>query len=241
MYRLKSVPLLALLPLTVAAAPLPAPRLDAGVARALQQYLVQQAQASDLHNARFELSLLGGNAPPSTSCRTPPAIEALDMRYTSRMRFRATCADAGATWQYEFLVRAALSAEVVVAASSIPAKRPIGASDVQLEQRPLEKLSSATSKLEAVIGQSSRRPLRTGQVVLTPFLEAAVLVRRGQAVRISMRRGLVQVDSLGEALDAGSLGDMVRVRNTSSGKTIQARVAGNAAVEPMEMAMPSTP
>jgi len=234
--------LAALLPLAAAAATTAAPRLDAGVAKALQQYLVRQAEANDLHNARFELSLLGGETPPpSLACRAPLTIDALDMRYTSRMRFRATCGDAGASWQYEFLVRAVASAEVVVASAPIAAKRPIAATDVQLEQRPLDKLSSATSRLEAVVGQSSRRPLQPGQIVMTQFLEAAVLVRRGQAVRISIRRGLVEVDSQGEALDAGGMGDVVRVRNTSSGKTIQARVAGTATVEPMDMFMPSTP
>ncbi|MDF1484204.1 flagellar basal body P-ring formation chaperone FlgA [Ramlibacter sp. H39-3-26] len=232
--------LAAALPLAcVAAQPQPPQALPPAIAKALQQFLAGQAQARKLDNAAFELTLLGAAA-PFEDCRSPLAVDGIDMRRMSRMRMAVACTDTGHAWRQELKVRADATADVVVAAGPIAARKAIAAADLDVASRSLDSLDDATSDIDAVAGKSSRRSLRAGQVVMARFLEASVLVKRGQAVRISVRRGGVEVDGSGEALDAGALGDVVRVRNASSGKTIQARVTGEAAVEPVDSSMPSS-
>ena len=67
------------------------------------------------------------------------------------------------------------------------------------------------------------------------LLAAAVLVKRGDAVRIRASRGGVSVEGAGEALDSGARQGLIRVRNNASGRVIQARVLDAGLVEPAEL------
>jgi flagella basal body P-ring formation protein FlgA len=65
-------------------------------------------------------------------------------------------------------------------------------------------------------------------------------VRRGQSVRIVAHSGPIEVTVEGEALEDGTRGATVRVKNAGNGNVIRARVTGDATVEP-EQASVSMP
>jgi flagella basal body P-ring formation protein FlgA len=87
----------------------------------------------------------------------------------------------------------------------------------------------------AAVGQSSRRLLRAGEVLRAGQLAAPVLVKRGDQVVMVARRQQVEVSTSGEALDAGSRGAIVRVRNSASGQVVRTRVTGAGTVEPADL------
>ena len=72
--------------------------------------------------------------------------------------------------------------------------------------------------------------LRQGQ------LAAPTLIKRGSAVSIVARKEQVEVSMAGEALDPGALGQVIRVRNATSGTVIRARVVDAGVVEPADLA-----
>lgn len=215
--------------------------VEAELAEAARLRVLEQADRDGLQSPQASVSLRpmpGAKALPSP-CRPPLAVEALDTRSALRMRFGVRCADADSP-RREYQVRAELSAEVLVAAVALPAGHALAEADVLVERRELSMIADALSDPQAVVGLSSRRPLTAGQVLQKRQLVEPLLVRRGQAVAIVARNGPVEVSAAGEAMEAGKLDDVVRVRNTATGRVIRARVTAASTVEPAELPMPSS-
>ncbi|MEW7850127.1 flagellar basal body P-ring formation chaperone FlgA [Massilia aurea] len=171
---------------------------------------------------------------PAPACSVAPAIEALDTRQAARMRFVARCPD-GRGWRHEFVVRARMSAMVAVAAAPVAANAVLGEADVALERRDITTIADPVGVLEDVIGQSSRRSLRAGDVLRAGALAAPIAVKRGDGVMMVANRDGIEVSMAGEALDAGARGAIVRVRNSASGQVVRMRVIGAGAVQPLDL------
>lgn len=71
-------------------------------------------------------------------------------------------------------------------------------------------------------GQRTRRAIRGGQAITLDQAVAPLLVERGDKVVIRVSGDGVEASMRGEALQGGSRGQSVRVRNLSSGKVITA-------------------
>ncbi|MBS1190269.1 MAG: flgA [Rhodocyclaceae bacterium] len=220
-------------------AALAAESLETRVGQAARQFLLEQAARAGLAKPVVDLTVAAGSR-TVPNCRPPVAVEPVDTRYPGRMRFAALCpAEQGG--RQEFVVRATLSAEVLVTATAVPAGKPLVPTDLALERRDISTTPDALSNVETVAGLASRRSLRAGQILARQWLVEPVLVRRGEAVRIVARSGPIEVSSAGEALEAGRREDTVRVRNSASGKVIRARITASGTVEPADMpvSMPS--
>lgn len=220
-------------PLVVAAAG-PQPEVAARVEAAAREFLSEQATLKGLVEPTFELNL-ATSTQALTPCKQPVVVQALDTRYLSRMRFSANCPGAEG-WPRDWVVRAEVSAKVVVALVDVPANRPLTEADLAQERRKLSDMADALPALEAAIGQASKRSLRTGQVVQARFLAQPLLIKRGDSVNILARNGPIEVNMAGEALEPGRRGEVLRVRNVNTGKTIRARVLDSGVVEPESMA-----
>lgn len=170
-------------------------------------------------------------AATQTSCPQGWDIVVRDLRSLSRLRLSARCADQPSR---SFVLRAVLSAEVLVATRQLSSGRALGADDVELQRRDLAQASDALARLEDLQGQALRSSLRPGQIVQKRQLQPAVLIQRGERVRIVARHEGVEVQAGGEALEPGALGERIRVRNSASGRVIAARVLEAGVVEPAQ-------
>ena len=221
------------LPLCLAAAPAyAAPSVAAQVEEAARAQLEKQAAAVGLADPRFELAVV----PPrvQAACSGPVEVDTLDTRQPGRMRFAVRCPGAGASRQ-EYIVRARISAAVVVAAAPIAANEALTDAHITVEQRDITTIADPVTDPGAAVVQTSRRALRAGDVLRNSSLTAPVLVKRGDAVAMIARFEGIEVSTAGEALDAGARGALVRVRNSSSGQTVRMRVTAPGTVEPVDM------
>lgn len=175
------------------------------------------------------------SARPAPSCSAPVEIEAADTRQYSRMRFVARCPDPKG-WRHDFIVRARVSAVVAVTAMPLKAGEALSEEHITLERRDVTLIGDAIGAPDAAIGQTSRRSLRTGEVLRANQLVAPLVVKRGDQVLMVARQEGIEVSMAGEALDAGAQGAVVRVRNAASGQVVRMRVAGAGTVEPVDMA-----
>lgn len=166
-------------------------------------------------------------------CRQP-SVEALDTRYPARMRFAVTCPGSTGGRQ-EVIVRAEISAEVLIATTSLASGHVLAAEDLASERRDVSNAQDALSELTAAVGQALKRSLRPGQVLQRQMLTAPLLVRRGDTVRIVARSGPVEVSNAGEALENGHGDDVIRVRNPATGRVIRVRVIDRGSVEPVDL------
>jgi len=212
---------------------LAAPPISAQVEEAARAELEKQAAASNLTDARFDLTVVPPRVAPA--CAGPVEVEALDTRQPTRMRFAVRCAAPGSSRQ-EYIVRARVSASVVLAAVPIAANEVLTDAHVTVGQREITSISDPVVSPTDAVGQTSRRMLRAGDVLRNNSLTAPVLVKRGDAVVMLARIEGIEISTSGEALDAGARGAVVRVRNLSSGQTVRMRVSAPGTVEPIDLA-----
>jgi len=81
------------------------------------------------------------------------------------------------------------------------------------------------------VGKKLRVSLPAGAILYDQTLTVPDLVRRGDKVTIVARSAAVEVSAPGEARDFGTKGEIIRVKNLSSRKEIQARVVESGLVE----------
>jgi len=202
------------------------------VEAAARRSLDDQAARAGLVEPAFDVTVVKtGAALPA--CAGALAVDDLDVRSASRMRFAVVCTGVQ-PWRQEVVVRAAVTARVLVAAADVQANRPLRDEDVALERRDVTAARDTLSDPQAVAGMASRRALRQGDLLHRNALVAPTLVKRGDAVRIVAREGGIEVTVPGEALEAGARDETIRVRNTTTGTVIRARVTAAGAVEPAD-------
>jgi flagella basal body P-ring formation protein FlgA len=113
--------------------------------------------------------------------------------------------------------------EVLTEADLIRQRRPIGPNDARVV-RP-----------DALIGKKLRRAMQTGQVVVATDVDAAsngaFLVQPHQPVRMTVHLGSMDVVAIGEAMEGGADGKLIRVRNIDTKAIVTGRVTGPRAVE----------
>src|SRR5690606_23252984 len=192
--------------------------VEAAVERAARAHLAELISTAGLRKPSVELVVLARET--VNPCTANAGIEAIDTRSVTRMRFAASCAEPA--WRAEFVVRATISAEVVTAARDLRAGEVIDATAVTLERRDLVAPAEAISDPALVVGKTSRRVLRSGQLVSRRWLVEPLLVRRGADVTILARDVGVEVRVAGEALAAGRRNEIIQVRNKTNGNVIRA-------------------
>jgi flagella basal body P-ring formation protein FlgA len=83
---------------------------------------------------------------------------------------------------------------------------------------------------EEIASLRMRRNLAKGQILTTSAVEPVPDIEVGREVAIQCSNGLFTVTTTGTAQQSGSAGDLIRVKNRASGKTIQARILDNSTV-----------
>lgn len=211
-------------------AELPADNIFSRVEQLAREQLAQQAASVGLLEPLFEVAVVKTTR-IIPACPVRVTIEALDSRSPQRMRFVVACPGTGG-WRQEMLVRASISAKVAVTSVPVSANTPLQAGDIELARRDVTMVADSIAALDAATGLSSRRSLRVGEVLRQGQLASPMLVKRGAPVSIVARKEQVSVSMDGVAVDPGAQGDMIRVRNASSGTVIRARVVEAGVVEP---------
>lgn len=84
---------------------------------------------------------------------------------------------------------------------------------------------------QQAVGQKLKTSLPAGAILYAQAIDAPSLVSRGERVTIMAKSQAIQITAPGEARNSGALGDIIRVKNLTSRREIQARVTGVGIVE----------
>ena len=104
----------------------------------------------------------------------------------------------------------------------------IGMQDLDFTSIPLKRLNhDMIMKTEDLIGMTPRRILLAGKTIKTNDIQAPRVVDRGETVTMVFQNGSLRLTALGKALQHGAKGDMIRVVNSNSSKTVDAMVSGD--------------
>lgn len=118
------------------------------------------------------------------------------------------------------------TARVAVARADLAPNVRLRADDVAFEERPIEMAPARYVRDAARLrGASLRRAAARGQALAVDQLQAEIVVKPGDRVRIVGESAQLQIAVTGEARAAGRVGDRIQVKNNQSGATLQATVS----------------
>ena len=79
---------------------------------------------------------------------------------------------------------------------------------------------------EQAVGQWAGQDLHVGTILTPRLIEAAPLVKTGQLVTITAEQGTVQIKTVARALESGSFGQTIRVKNENTSDVYEATLTG---------------
>ena len=128
-------------------------------------------------------------------------------------------------------VKIASFGNVVVARQPIARGTILGEDDLRVEERRLDELPTTVLTDPALaVGREARVALAAGKPITMQGLANAVLVKRGDLVRVLVEKGGMRLSIAGEAMDTGGAGERVRVVNASSKRELVGRVVDHGTV-----------
>ena len=119
------------------------------------------------------------------------------------------------------LDREADFAKFVVLTKSLQAGEIIGLQDVRLDNRDVNPGVGYFRYINDVVGRKAKRAININQIIRTRHLELDYAIQKDQSVIIESKIGPVTVVSEGVAVDDAQLGELVKVKNNSSGLVVE--------------------
>ncbi|WP_347266287.1 flagellar basal body P-ring formation chaperone FlgA [Paracoccus sp. (in: a-proteobacteria)] len=117
-------------------------------------------------------------------------------------------------------------AGTLLATRTLPAGTVLAAADVSLS----DESEGGIDDPAQVLGQQLRVMVYQGRRIDPSYLSAPTLVGRNQIVTLIYENAALRIEAEGRALSAGSIGQTVRVMNSSSRVTVSGRVAPDGTV-----------
>ena len=115
--------------------------------------------------------------------------------------------------------------EIAVMVRSVERGETVKPTDVSLERRPRDTVSSDVAfESGSLSGRVARRALSTGSVVRSGDLMKAEIVARGEIVTVVYEIPGIALSLRAKALESGAAGDVISVAGSGSKKTLQATI-----------------
>jgi len=112
--------------------------------------------------------------------------------------------------------------EVVVISRPLARYQVISAEDVRLEKRDVSSLTiRAITEIDESIGKRATRAIGVNEILTSSMAELPKVVRRGNTVSMIYESFGLKAETRGRALEGGRVGDIIRVKNLSSGKALE--------------------
>ena len=119
-------------------------------------------------------------------------------------------------WQQQVLLTKPLARGQVIQASDVTARRSL------VDRLPGGALLAA----DQVVGQVAAREMRAGTLVTGALVEALPMAKVGQFITVTLSRGGVRIKSVGKAMEGGSFGQTIRVKNEATRDVYQVVLTG---------------
>lgn len=143
-------------------------------------------------------------------------------RFTANLSFKS---DNGQVEYIDLYGRYDEVVEVPVITSSIPANTIIKEDDIDFIRIEKSKLKNdVITEISDIVGQTLKRRSSENQPIRARDIMKKQLVFRNNTINIIYETANMKLSSIGIALEDGAIGDVIKVRNPSSNKVIQAIV-----------------
>jgi flagella basal body P-ring formation protein FlgA len=182
---------------------------------------------------RVEIAFHGYDNQVEVPAGSPAVLQVVAFSYDARSgRFIADVAAPGAKEATRVTGRATPIERIPVLKNRVSPGDTIARGDIEWVQVPAGRYGGGyIDKVNELVGQSPRRPLRTGEPIRTSDIgRPEVVSKNGLVTMVAQVPGLV-ITTTGRALDSGGIGDVIQVMNVQSKKKVQATITGPDEVE----------
>jgi flagella basal body P-ring formation protein FlgA len=113
----------------------------------------------------------------------------------------------------------------------IQSSEVIGEEDIDWDKQPVSRLrKNIITNAHELIGKSPKHVISQGRPIRTDEIASPAVINKGEQVTLFFRSRNIEIKTFGEAMEAGAIGDVIRVRNTTSKAIIQGTVESNNSV-----------
>jgi flagella basal body P-ring formation protein FlgA len=133
----------------------------------------------------------------------------------------------GKQQKHDIIANARCWQQQLVVTKPLAYKQVIREDDVIDRRTLVDRLdNSPLLTREQVVGNMAAMELKPGMVMTAKLVEAVPLVRSGQLVTISLQQGGIQLKTVARALEGGTFGQTIRVRNETTRDIFEAVLTG---------------
>jgi len=112
--------------------------------------------------------------------------------------------------------------QVVVSSMPLAHHERLNAPDLRLERRDISALTARPfNRIDEVAGLQAARAIEVNEILTQRSVDRPTLVRRGSPVTLVYETGSLRVEAGGVAEEGGKLGDLIQVKNPTSGKILR--------------------
>jgi len=196
--------------------------LDSGTVETLLLRHLRQAEPRRLEN--LELRVL-----PFQPVLLSPGVARLRVLQSTRgstagVQSFQIAADVAGKEQARFWVKAEVRVydQVVVAARPLGRQETLSAKDLRLERREItSRTAQIFIRFDDVVGKQSIRAIQGDDVITASAIERPTLLKRGSPITLVFDSGILRVETQGVAEEGGKMGDLIQVKNSTSGKMLR--------------------
>ena len=148
----------------------------------------------------------------------------------NRLRFDVRCEDASG-WDIAVTVKPDIYLPVIVANSTLERGQVISADSITVKKVNISSTRGEyITQPNDVMGMTVKRRIRDRQPIMNSQLDSPMQVDRGQRVLMIAEQNGVEARTMGEAMKKGRKGEIIKVKNESSGRIVSAIVADTGVV-----------
>jgi flagella basal body P-ring formation protein FlgA len=206
------------------------------IGAAAMQDRIKETLAARGVGDRFAVTLSNPSASIVLPASLPDTVEVVDLSYTpGRDVFSATLAAPSAANPVQTLRVSGLiehSAEVPVLRNPMRMGDVISSADIDWADAPSRTLMPDTIlDADDLVGKTPVRQIVAGAPIRDNDIKAPLVVGRGEQITILYQFGSMQMTAKGKAMQNGAAGDMIRVVNLSSNRSLTGEVTGDGLVK----------
>lgn len=128
-------------------------------------------------------------------------------------------------WTLYVPVKIAVMRQVLVADRPLTKGTVIKATDLSMQQLDVSQIKQGyLTDPDEVIGRLCKQTVNAGNPITVESVQKPVVIRKGEQVMINALSSALKVTMSGVALEDGQMNDVIRVKNNSSKRVIEAQV-----------------
>lgn len=149
----------------------------------------------------------------------------------SKMSFRARC-NGEKPWATFLMASVSLKQAIVVIKHELPRLHVLEKDDLTHIVKDIASLRRGyNTDMDSLVGMQLKRNAKANTVLYDFQLQLPDIIKKGDLITVSTRRGGLTVSAPGIAMSDGHRGEKIKVENPRSSRVIQGRVTGPGSVE----------